>query len=511
MSRLKDLVIIEFLATYTTPRLMARPENAFGNLKIPRFEALNTTVDADGWREVPPVLQPNDFSSLVGLPIMGIPPDKDALFNIESTYLTATCQPFIRLPYSLNPKQQDWESMSSIMSFNFSSMVAEKLMPGELILNDTRSIRTFFFATDPWVSLKRLQASLGMGEFSASQHDPKLAAPRRLVFGSLFITNDAENKEYLHITNCTVHQTHVKSAAFCPSRTDGSSCRVQKVRLSLTDRRPANVSIIDLPSIANGFSRSLALRSHGTLTGTSFVEGFLPAIPGSWNVLTSTNDTRTTYFIDFAKVPAEQFSQRFSLLLNGVLASALLSNVGAPRPTLALYDNATLPVRDMRIFASAPPPANSSDWRSFERYTDDVGTAILTAVLGGLPFIPAATTARASRHAPIFVCHAGWLAALLVASAALLLTGVAALALQLRCTLAPDMLRYVASMTYANPHFRAPPGGTTLDGVERARLLRNVRVRVGDIRGDDSEVGEVAFVAADDIEVRDLERKRHYA
>jgi hypothetical protein len=34
--------------------------------------------------------------------------------------------------------------------------------------------------------------------------------------------------------------------------------------------------------------------------------------------------------------------------------------------------------------------------------------------------------------------------------------------------------------------------------------------RIGGIRGDDVDVGEVAFVAAGDVETRALERMRHY-
>ncbi len=109
------------------------------------------------------------------------------------------------------------------------------------------------------------------------------------------------------------------------------------------------------------------------------------------------------------------------------------------------------------------------------------------------------------------------MALLLLASAALFTAGVASPALQLRCALAPDMLRYVASMTYANPHFSTPPGGSALDKMARVHLLcrvrvhllRRVHVHVGDVGGARS-VGEVAFVAAAEVETRDLEQTRFY-
>jgi hypothetical protein len=105
-----------------------------------------------------------------------------------------------------------------------------------------------------------------------------------------------------------------------------------------------------------------------------------------------------------------------------------------------------------------------------------------------------------------FVRRFGWAATLLLATAALLAAAVAALA--------PDVLRCVAGMTYAHPRFGGLPSGSTLDGVKRAKLLRNVRVRIDGIRGDirsDRNVGRVAFVALDDIEKRQLAWTRCYA
>jgi hypothetical protein len=110
----------------------------------------------------------------------------------------------------------------------------------------------------------------------------------------------------------------------------------------------------------------------------------------------------------------------------------------------------------------------------------------------------------------VYICNFAWLGVLLLASVALLRTGTASLVLQLRCTLVPDMLRYVASITYSNPHGPTPLSVSALDGMERTELLRNLRVRIGDIRGD-REVGEAAFITLDDVETGGLERRRLYA
>lgn len=65
---------------------------------------------------------------------------------------------------------------------------------------------------------------------------------------------------------------------------------------------------------------------------------------------------------------------------------------------------------------------------------------------------------------------------------------------------APDMMGYVSSFTYNNPYMSVPTGGESLGAMERARLLRDVKVKIGDARVDD-EVGHVVFATMDRAEV----------
>jgi hypothetical protein len=61
-------------------------------------------------------------------------------------------------------------------------------------------------------------------------------------------------------------------------------------------------------------------------------------------------------------------------------------------------------------------------------------------------------------------------------------------------TIAPDIFGYASSFTLDNPYTDIPPEaqGCTLDGIERARLLKDVRVQFADVRPGD-EVGHIAF------------------
>ena len=59
-------------------------------------------------------------------------------------------------------------------------------------------------------------------------------------------------------------------------------------------------------------------------------------------------------------------------------------------------------------------------------------------------------------------------------------------------TSAPDILGYVSTMTRDNVHTAVPSGGNTLDGIERARYLSDMRVQLADARPAD-EIGHIVL------------------
>ncbi len=499
---------------------MARHEDMFGNVKIPRYEALNTSADDGGWRNVPRVLRPEDYASLIGLHVAGLPRDQETVFNLESTYLTAHCSAFVQLPYSRNWTQAHVDNMSRHMQLNLSAAAAAGWLPGQpLDAGGVGSIRTWFISMDAAASLQRTMAHLavqpaapgrgGGGAAAAAQRvpeqelEPALARARTLVFGALYISAD-RRIEAINLANCTLRETHVESAVECAAGDgESNSCRVRRQRLSRTDARPPSVTLFDHPRLAWLVPDKLPERVPGTAYSLSLVESFIADQPGE----TLPN---ATGFADVSRLSPTTFSERFSLLLNTYLHEAISFDKSGASALFDRYGNATLPVQDIRLFA-APATAHVSTADEYWQFVDTVGGRVASAVVEeGLPFVPAAVTASALLHTPIYVCHFAWLAILLLAAAALLATGAASLLLQLRGTLAPDMLRYVASLTYANPNVRTPPGAATLDGMERARLLSRMPVRICDVRAH-GNVGEVAFVASDEVEGRALHRDRFYA
>lgn len=79
-------------------------------------------------------------------------------------------------------------------------------------------------------------------------------------------------------------------------------------------------------------------------------------------------------------------------------------------------------------------------------------------------------------------------------------------------TLAPDIFGYVSSLTRDNPHIHLPTEGSALSGIDRARMLKGVKVKIADVQsgdGQESSIGRVGLVPLD-AEVRPLHSNARY-
>jgi hypothetical protein len=116
------------------------------------------------------------------------------------------------------------------------------------------------------------------------------------------------------------------------------------------------------------------------------------------------------------------------------------------------------------------------------------------------------TQATLTHSVEVFAFSRPWLALLFCCSAVLLATGIAGTVIGLR-TRVPDMLGYVASMTYNNRYLPLPDNGGVLDTMHRARLLHNLRVSISDVESG-SDIGRIAFTSSP--EVYGLKKGRKY-
>jgi hypothetical protein len=106
------------------------------------------------------------------------------------------------------------------------------------------------------------------------------------------------------------------------------------------------------------------------------------------------------------------------------------------------------------------------------------------------------TNATVATFEELFICSNAWFAVLFVSATILFVCTVLGTSLKYFGTRAPDILGHVSSFTRDNPNTMGVPGGRkTLDGFERAWLMRHVRVKLGDARPGES-VGHIALMSA---------------
>lgn len=96
---------------------------------------------------------------------------------------------------------------------------------------------------------------------------------------------------------------------------------------------------------------------------------------------------------------------------------------------------------------------------------------------------------KGAAYEPAYRLNIGWIVMDFI-SCSILVTAAVLGAWLRRQILAPDIFGYVSSITRENPHVPLPDGGSRLSGMERARKMKNVKIRIADL-AHDAEVGRV--------------------
>ncbi|PSN70132.1 hypothetical protein BS50DRAFT_306383 [Corynespora cassiicola Philippines] len=480
------------------------PRDLWGNVKMPTLEALNlTAADSNGWKPVPTnISTPEFYSSLVGLPLSGLPLSGVSNFSMESTYLSVDCRSFIQTPYKYINGSMDWTAL-------------EGLAPGRVWSNKTRKNpfgssekpATFFIDTDReshWAPGEEYEAILGrldgfIGHYNQSRlNESEAKRNREISYTSKYATSAGGSEFGLNLARCSLSQYHVEAMIQC----DGELCAAKKIRKSLSDTRPTTPTgfehAIIMDSFAENFPTAITFGA-----GSSPTELFLTntsAIPHRQRVGLLPQNVAYT---DLSLVPSDLFSRRLGLVFNTYYQLSMQPSgyLGGGLKNLSAYGPDTLPVTDINAYLPANLSATEHSfvdwWTTFEQQMETINS----------PYIGATTYGNVTTTEEIFVCNFAWLALLFTSSGVVLIIGAVALILKHR-TLGPEMFGFVTSMTYQNPYMKIPGGGTTLDAMERARLLRDVEVCIGDVHGEE-DVGHIALATG--VTLRKLERERLYA
>ena len=250
--------------------------------------------------------------------------------------------------------------------------------------------------------------------------------------------------------NCTLTRSSVESNITC----DTGTCRVTQIRRSKFDQRPPGYTPLYPEEGAVNLQSYWPISAGAEHEGSSTPTEYFLADP----TLRSLSTSRHSWGVSLKGLSAALFSERFSLLLNTYWQCSLVP-----------------------WYQTGDFPTNASS------LNDDLDDGLRN------PFNT--TTTTVTTFTDIYICNKAWTAILVIASSALLLCGVCG-TIAKYMTRGPDILGYVSTLTRDNPYIDLPPGGCTLDGLERARLLINMKVKMQDVAAEE-EIGHIAFSSAE--------------
>ena len=291
------------------------------------------------------------------------------------------------------------------------------------------------------------------------------AYPAAKPWGVNFRAGSYLDTDNLFIANCTLTRSSVESNITC----DHGSCSVTQIRRSTFDQRPPGYTpLSDGITGAGNFGVYWPKSGGREHSGSSTPTEYFLSDPTMSSLATSiTNDG-----ISLQGLSADLFSERFSLVFN-------------------------------TYWQCCPVP-----WYQTGNFPSNVSN--LNHDRGEIGFLSFnATTTTVTTFTEIYVCNKTWAVVLFVASSVLLLCGICG-AIAKHMVRGPRILGYVSTMTRDNSYVDLPSGGCTLDGLERARLLKDMRVRLQDVAPEDG-VGHIALSSAETSEKGNLVSGRLYA
>lgn len=445
------------------------PRDSWGNPKIPRLDMLDhSAADMNGWINVSQSPTVESFVSLFGLPLLGVPDEGTVEFAVESAYV------------QLEPVSIEKVGNSSQNPWNFEATCPRCIKkPGDLYVQGVRG-RLAQLLGPPWKQPNSTE--IAQESFTDALH----ISFEQLYFG----TN----------LSFEVTQVLVETQIVC----EEGICRATKVRPSATDHRPRNMTVfdfwgtiaIDILNRANGKNGWSPTILELFLNETSTI----PVYRANTQMVDEGVDWNRT---DLAQKRPEILSSRASILLNSAV-HLLYSYYGfaghLSGPETTDYGPPHIPADGLQAAITA---YNAT---AHGISVDQAREYVKKVVGSGAAFVAASTEASVTRVSIIYRADYAWVTVLVISSLALVIIGSVGIATGLR-TRGPDVFDPLMGLTYNNGFLGLPNPGSTLDTNTRAKLLRGMRVRLGDVAGGES-VGMVGVGRAP--EVRPLIKGRLY-
>jgi len=430
------------------PAIKTSTMDMWGNVRIPVIHLLPNfdPSQPQEWTDVPSD-EVAPYSSIIGVPSRGLPASGigNATFDVTANYdvfmvrspvpqklhllIVFKCSQWINFTESA---WNTWWANNNGKFILYNMTVSQE---NKTVLPFSNGVGGFFVDTqEPFTSYRR----------NIWPNDTSAQLPARdLTFGS----NGASGNVYF--TTCQISMEYVDARISCSRSTvvGQLNCAATAVRLSSSTHLPNNWTEIESEGVDG------MLTTWSTIMGTQHVQTSTPTEVYIYDPPAAfTGDTLTIHPVELGDVPIEVFEQRFMLLYNTYWRSALI-----PWAVLGGVFNASQ--------------------SEFEE-------------TGSIPFINTSTQWNFPSD-PVYVPNKPWIVLYLIATSTLCLCAILTIIIQCRVQ-TPDILGYVSSLSRDSPYTAMPGCSSTLNGSERARLLKNHWTRIEDVQPN-CNVGKIAF------------------
>ncbi|KAI9739348.1 MAG: hypothetical protein M1834_007561 [Cirrosporium novae-zelandiae] len=416
------------------------PADIWGNVKIPFYSNLSSSGEKQGWRNVS---QSNSiqYSSLFGIPLSGIP-EGNSSFTLESTYLELNCTKINSLPlggpFTIRPEGPYVSYRNVTYDYPWAIGYKGSYLPEKY---------------------KYLPSNISNSAFDA---------------GSLLYLDMTgyNNDTYVY---CTPSQAYVESRINCTKATGSKNCSVIEQRLSTLPHLPTNLTRLSITGV---------IQEIGALLPNATAQfGFIDIMQ---NYIYCQDPTfiqsKMISYVDkkesrFLRLPLQDFGPRLAQILNAFLYSIMYGAIqyltGAefkfqdPQEFFSLGTNVSGMIRTRIVNGSSIAINSTKNPEEIDSMISN-GTAIIT-MIGDV------TNLRT-----VYVCSRHWVMALIISSSAMLATAIIGVVFNRKLTM-PECLGYVSSLARESPYAPNLSGDPNLDGMQRARAMKNLKLRFGEV------------------------------
>lgn len=391
---------------------------------------------------------------------------------------------------SLDTSTKDIDGWYPIPPLNSSDDYASLIgVPFSMVSNENNVTTSFNIETSYWALLCPVFGTF-VGYESVSATDPNKKWDLNLTTGNTAATKINQN---LYLTS----ETTLNYSQPLDSQVNAS---LRHIIYSDRNNDPADLVGANC-TIKTSYVEVSIVCSKDSCASVAIEKSRKPLAPESWTPF----DSSATAFYWFSDSFSNAFLEGHSVMPTPY--QKFIINPQAPFdpsfhvPPITVVSNATFALRLGQLFntywmAMLAPTAVPKGLRNSNLTAD---TAPITGTL------QQSTTAIVTRHESILACDPVWFIVLLLSSAITALTGLCGLIATI-CRRGPDISFNISSLVKDNPFVDQTPLTTTLDGSDRARLMKNLYAKYGDVASEQ----EIGYIAIGSGNVAKLQRGRLY-